>query len=148
MQIPEKWQNDYLFSAEKWRIDILLVHGFLSQESYWAKGIPMQTLQQAVEHSLCFGIYNKALQQVGFARLVTDYATFGYLADVFVLPEHRGQGLSKMLMAYILDIPLLHNFRRVLLATHDAHGLYAQFGFVPLENPERFMQIRFVRQYA
>ena len=111
-------------SADKGRLDVPLIHRFLSEEAYWCRGIPLATLQRAINHSLCFGGYLGA-QQVPFARVITDKATFGYLADVFVLPEHRGQGYSKALVAAMLDHPELQGLRRLSLATSDAHGLYA-----------------------
>ena len=130
---------DYEISTDKSRLDLAVIHRFLSEESYWAKGIPRETVEKAIAGSLCFGLYQgKAL--VGFARVTTDTATFAYLADVFVLPEHRGAGLSKRLMQFIMDYPDLQGLRRILLATRDAHGLYAGFGFKPLDAPDNFMQ--------
>ena len=117
-------------SDDKGRLDVPLIHRFLSEEAYWCLGIPLATLQRAINHSLCFGAYLDG-QQVAFARVITDKATFGYLADVFVLPEHRGRGHSKALVAAILAHPELQGLRRLSLATSDAHGLYAGFGFVP-----------------
>lgn len=120
-------------------IDFERVHGFLSREAYWCRGIPAETLRRAIEHSLCFSaIDGESL--VGFARVVTDRATFAYLCDVFVLPEARGLGVSKALMQAIDVHPDLQGLRRFLLATADAHGLYAQYGFAPLTGPERFME--------
>ncbi|MCR3904447.1 GNAT family N-acetyltransferase [Aeromonas hydrophila] len=127
-------------SADKGRLDVPLIHRFLSEEAYWCRGIPLATLQRAINHSLCFGGYLGA-QQVAFARVITDKATFGYLADVFVLPEHRGQGYSKSLVAAMLDHPELQGLRRLSLATSDAHGLYAGFGFVPPASPGSLMEI-------
>ncbi|AJQ53357.1 GNAT family N-acetyltransferase [Aeromonas hydrophila] len=127
-------------SADKGRLDVPLIHRFLSEEAYWCRGIPLATLQRAINHSLCFGGYLGA-QQVAFARVITDKATFGYLADVFVLPEHRGRGYSKALVAAMLDHPELQGLRRLSLATSDAHGLYAGFGFVPPASPGSLMEI-------
>jgi GNAT superfamily N-acetyltransferase len=121
------------------RLDLDVVHGFLTA-SYWATGIPRATVERSLAGSLNFGLYRDGAQ-IGFARFVTDGATFAYLADVFVLPDHRGQGLAKWLVGTALTHPALTGLRRVLLATRDAHALYAQFGFTPLARPERFMEI-------
>ena len=129
----------YVISTNAARLDIDLIQRFLANESYWARGIPRRVLEKAVQHSLCFGIYAERTQ-VGFARVVTDYATYGYIMDVFVLPAHRGQGLSKRLMECIMSHPDLQGFRRWQLGTLDAHGLYAQFGFTAPAHPERFME--------
>ncbi|MGL6558279.1 GNAT family N-acetyltransferase [Aeromonas dhakensis] len=127
-------------SADLGRLDLPLIHRFLSEQAYWCRGIPLATLQRAINHSLCFGGYLGG-QQVAFARVITDRATFGYLADVFVLPEHRGRGYSKVLVATILDHPELQGLRRLSLATSDAHGLYAGFGFAPPASPGSLMEI-------
>lgn len=130
-------------STDKSLLNIALIHDFLTH-SYWAKGIPRETVESSIDGSLCFGVYLKQqdeLQQVGFARMITDKTTFAYLADVFILPEYRGQGLSKALMQYILAYPQLQGLRRIILATADAHGLYRQFGFTALDKPERIMQL-------
>ncbi|MCG8350842.1 MAG: GNAT family N-acetyltransferase, partial [Chloroflexales bacterium] len=116
---------------------LALVHGFRTQ-SYWAESIPIDIVQRSIEHSLSFGVYRTA-QQVGFVRVISDYATFAYVGDVFILDEHRGQGLSKWLMQVVTEHPDLQGLRMWLLATRDAHGLYAQSGFEPLSAPERFM---------
>ena len=135
-----EWQQgDYIISTDNNRLDIRIIHDFISNQSYWAQGRPLETLQRALDHSLNFGLY-KSDQQVGFARVVTDYATFGWIADVFVLSEHRGQGLSKWLMETILSHRDLQGFRRWVLATKDAHSLYARFGFIALHRPERWME--------
>lgn len=120
-------------------MDMTVIHGFLSQ-SYWAKGIPQATLRKALENSLCFGLFDGE-QQVGFARMVTDKATFAYLADVFVLESHRGHGGAKTLMTAIMDHADLQGLRRMLLATRDAHSLYRQFGFTDLARPEIMMEL-------
>jgi len=134
--------NSYTISTDKTRLDLDVIHQFLSQEAYWCLNIPKEIVQRSIDNSLCFGIYG-GNQQVGFARIISDYATFAYLADVFVLPEHRGKGLSKQLMAYIMDYPALQGLRRWMLITYDAHGLYSQFGFQPtMENPENTMFIK------
>lgn len=142
MQVYEATQNQYSISTDKSKLDVSVIHGYLSNESYWAKNIPLEIVKRSIEGSLCFGLYvseNSISKQVGFARVITDCATFAYLADVFVLPSYRGNGLSKWLMKIIMDCPHLQGLRRWLLATQDAHGLYLQFGFLPLDKPERIM---------
>jgi GNAT superfamily N-acetyltransferase len=125
-------------SCDRARIDVEAVYRYLSEESYWAKGIRREVVERSIAHSLPFGAFEGELQ-VGFARVITDYSTFAYLADVFVLPSHRGRGVSKALMAAIEAHPELQGLRRWHLVTRDAQGLYAQFGFVPLDAPERHM---------
>ena len=127
-------------SSDPARLDFKVIYGFIAN-SYWAANIPEQVLKKALDNSLCFGVYRDSGEQVGFARLITDRATFAYLADVFILPGVRGQGLSKWLMATIVAHPDVQGVRRMVLATHDAHGLYAQYGFKPIANPELFMQL-------
>jgi GNAT superfamily N-acetyltransferase len=120
-------------------MDDALIHRFLSEQTYWAHGIPLDTLRRALDRSLCFGGFLGA-RQVAFARVVTDEATFGYLADVFVLPEFRGRGYSRQLMDAIMAHPGLQGLRRFLLATADAHGLYAQYGFAAPTKPQSLME--------
>ena len=134
----ESRKGEYLFSTDKEKLDLSVIHGYL-RRSYWAEGIPLHVVSKSVENSMCFGVYWSG-KQVGFARLITDYSTFAYLADVFILEEHRGQGLSKWLTQFIVEDPELQNLRRWLLATRDAHGLYEKCGFHPLKTPERFME--------
>ena len=129
----------YEISNDPNQMDVDLIHEFL-RNSYWAREIPREVVERAVRNSLCFGAFC-AGHQIGFARVVTDYATFGYIADVFVLPEHRGRGVAKLMMKVILQHPRLQGLRRLMLATQDAHGLYAQFGFQPLSHPEYLMTI-------
>ena len=131
--------REYIISTDRSLLDIRLIHQFLSQESYWAQNIPLDVVQRSIENSLCFGVYCHD-QQVGFARVITDQATFAYLADVFVLTEHRGKGLSKHLMETISNWPTLQGLRRWMLATRDAHALYNQFGFAALDQPDLIMQ--------
>jgi len=138
--IREDHRNGYLFSTDRSRIDTACVHRFLSVQSYWAQGISIETVQRSIDHSLCVGIYFNT-QQVGFARLVTDYATFAYLADVFVDEGHRGNGLSKTLMEFIQHIDELKSLRRIVLVTRDAHTLYQQFGFKALATPDKYMEL-------
>ena len=137
-------KNNYMISTDKSKIDIDYVHGFLTQ-SYWSPGVPFQIVKKAMEGSLCFGVYDNEIQilpagrQVGYARMITDKATFGWLADVFIDEGYRGRGLGKWLVEMILAHPDLQGLRRILLATKDAHKLYEQCGFSPINNPERFM---------
>jgi N-acetylglutamate synthase and related acetyltransferases len=134
-----EWRKDeYLLSTDKSKIDVEAVHLFLSR-SYWARNIPLEVVQKSIDNSLCFAIYQQQ-RLVGFARVISDFATFAYLADVFILPGERGKGLSKWLMEIIMDHPQLRGLRRFTLATRDAHGLYAQFGFTLFDKPERWMQ--------
>ncbi len=135
--------KQYKVSSAPEDISISVVHQFLS-DSYWAKNIPLKTLQKAIDNSLCFSVIAESSEQkelVGFARMITDKATFAYLADVFVLDSHRGNGLSKLLMKSILQHPDLQGLRRMVLATKDAHGLYQQFGFKKLASPDTFMEL-------
>lgn len=131
---------DIEISTDPARLDVDVIHHWLSEESYWARGIPREIVQRAVANSLCFGVYLQG-RQIGFARVVTDLTTYAWLADVFVISEYRGRGYGKALVAAILDYPELRGLRRWMLATRDAHGLYAQYGFT-LVPPDRFMEIR------
>lgn len=133
-------KKGYHISSDKHLLDVDLIFEFLTHESYWAKGISKEQLQKAIDNSLCFGVYHNH-KQIGFARVITDYSTFAYLADVFIVANYRKQGLSKWLLQNILIHAELQNLRRWLLATLDAHGLYSQFGFKPLSQPKRFLQI-------
>jgi GNAT superfamily N-acetyltransferase len=132
--------NGFIFSDDKNKIDAAAVHLFLDTKSYWAQGIPLETVIKSIENSLCFGIY-KDIRQIGFARWITDSATFAYLADVYVEEEFRGMGLSKKLMSLMLFHPDLQGLRRYMLGTRDAHSLYSQYGFQPLDKPENVMAI-------
>ena len=129
----------YVFTSDTAKVDVALVHRWLSEESYWAKGIPLDVVTRSIANSICFSILHETEGQVGFARVITDRASFAYLADVFVLTPHRGKGLSKQLMTFIQAHHDLQGLRRWLLATRDAHALYAQFGFVP-PVPGRLME--------
>ena len=135
-----EWKRGaFTISTDRERLDREGIHAFLAG-SYWARGIPRETVDRSIENSLCFGVY-EGERQVGFARVITDFATFAYLGDVFVLESHRGRGLSKWLVEIILGLPELQGLRRWSLATRDAHGLYERFGFRRPSHPERLMEI-------
>jgi GNAT superfamily N-acetyltransferase len=127
-------------STDKSLLNIEVIYKYLNEDSYWAQGIPFERLTRAIENSLCFGVYSQQTL-AGFARVVTDKATFGYICDVFILPEFRGAGLSKWLIQTIVEHPELQGLRRWSLATSDAHGLYSQFGFSQITKPEVWMEI-------
>jgi GNAT superfamily N-acetyltransferase len=133
-------EQGFVFSDDVNKLDEVAIHTYLSNGSYWAQGIPFETVKRSIDNSLCFGIYKDG-QQVGFARWITDRATFGYLADVYVLPEFQGQGLMKKLISLMLFHKDLQGLRRYMLATKDAHGLYSQFGFQAIEKPENLMAV-------
>jgi len=139
VNIIEQQRDEYTISTDKTRLDISLIHDFLSEDSYWAQDRPYATVKESVEHSLCFGIY-VGTEQVGFARVVTDYATFAWLCDVFVVESHHGRGLGKWLVESVVAHPDLDGIRLFILATRDAHDLYRRYaGFEPLEAPEKWM---------
>jgi GNAT superfamily N-acetyltransferase len=137
--IVEYRRGEFSISTDRERLSLDVVHGFLTS-CYWAKGIPREVVARSIAHSLCFGIY-EGRAQVGFARVVSDFATMAYLGDVFVLESHRGRGLSKWLLECIVQHPALQNLRRWILLTRDAHELYSKFGFAPLKAPERYMEL-------
>ena len=144
--MAQEWRwGDYLISTDKSRLDLAVIHGFITT-SYWAPGISMEIVKRSIDHSLSFGLY-KGDQQIGFARVITDYATFAYIGDVFILEEFRGQGLSKWLMEVIAAHPDLQGLRRWLLLTRDAHGLYNKTGFTEPKTPERYMEKYFPDVY-
>ena len=137
--MTHEWRRgEYLISTDKSRLDLTLIHNFL-RTSYWAAGIPLEVVRRSIEHSLSFGLY-KEDQQIGYARVITDFATFAYLGDVFILEPFRGQGLSKWLMEVIVTYPELQGFRRWILLTKDAHGLYKKVDFTGVATPERYME--------
>lgn len=134
------WQKgSFIITNEKEKMDVEYIHHFLSTDSYWAENIPIEIVKKSIEGSVCFGIFESD-KQIGFARVVTDNATFGYLADVFIDEMYRGCGLSKWLMETIMAHPELQGFRTWMLGTKDAHGLYTQFGFTQLDEPDRIMR--------
>ena len=154
-EIPllEKIKSGYLISTDKSKLQPAVIHSYLSKLSYWAKNIPEEIMERSISGSVCFAVYEvkqekeHLLSQVGFARVITDGATFGYLADVFILPEHQGRGLAKWLMKEILSHPALSGFRRWMLATKDAHSLYEKSGFERIIHPERFMRLSLFDEY-
>jgi GNAT superfamily N-acetyltransferase len=132
-------RGDYTISADPARLDVGFVHDWLANVSYWAQGRPLEVAQKALENSLCFGVYRGA-EQVGLARVVTDYATFGWLCDVFITEAHRGRGLGKWLIECVVSHPDLAGLKQIVLATRDAHELYRRYGgFTSLPAPERWM---------
>ena len=136
--ILEYKKDEYTISTDKSRLDISTIHRYLSEEAYWSPGIPLEIVERGIANSLCFGVYyGEAL--AGFARVISDYASFAYLCDVFILQPFRGQGLGKWLMACVMSHPALQGLRNYLLFTKDAHGLYAHYGFTSVANPERIM---------
>jgi GNAT superfamily N-acetyltransferase len=139
MEVQEYRKARFLISTDRTRLDLDLIHGFLT-ECYWARGIPREIVARSIENSLCFGVYDEG-KQIGFARVISDCATYAYIGDVFVLESHRGKGIGKWLMECIMRHSSLQNLRRWSLVTEDAHGLYAQFGFTPLRSPERYMEV-------
>jgi GNAT superfamily N-acetyltransferase len=139
-------RGDFLISTDPSLLDVPLIHDFLANRSYWATGRPLEVVRRALENSLCFGLYEGS-RQVGFARVVTDRATFAWLCDVFVLEGYRGRGLSKWLLEGVMGHPVLQGLRRVLLGTRDAHSLYERYGFKPLADPDRFMEVFHVNLY-
>ncbi len=146
-EVIEYRRGEFLISTSRDRLNLDVVHDFLTN-CYWAKGIPREVVARSIDHSLCFGVYEGKGAQVGFARVITDLATFAYVCDVFVLETHRGRGLGKWLMQCITEHPALQNLRRWILTTRDAHSLYSQVGFTPVKAPERFMELHRPNVYA
>ena len=152
-EITESRRDGFLISTDPARLDLDMIHRFLTH-SYWARGIPREVVARSIEHSLCFGIYDEGRARLprpaseagggaplaGFARVISDFATFAYLGDVFVMDAYRGRGLGRWLMESIVDHPRLEGLRRWMLVTRDAHGLYSKFGFRPVKAPENYME--------
>ena len=135
-----EWRKaEFVISTDRSRLNLEFIHSFLSNKAYWAIGRSREVVQQAIENSLNFGVFD-GNQQIGFARVVTDFATFAWLADVFIIDEYRGHGLGVWLIEVITSHPQLQGFRRWILATRDAHELYRRFGFTELANPQRYME--------
>ena len=131
-------KKHFTITTEQEKFDLEFIHSFLTR-SYWAEGIPREVIKRSIDGALCFGLFEND-KQIGFARMITDKATFAYLADVFIIEAYRGRGLSKWLMEVIMSHPSLQGLRRMMLATKDAHGLYEKFGFTALQNVDRWMQ--------
>ena len=138
--IIEKFRDEYTITTDKNKMDVNAIHHYLAYESYWSKDIPFEIFKRSFDNSLTFGLIHSG-KQVGFARVITDFATFAYLADVYVLEEHRGKGLSKWLMEIIISHPDLQGLRRWVLLTSDAHELYKKFGWKEIKNPEKYMEL-------
>jgi GNAT superfamily N-acetyltransferase len=137
----ETAMEGYTISTDASLVDIEAVHGYLSGQSYWATGRSLETVRRSIEHSLCFGVYDATGGQAGFARVITDYATFGWLCDLFILDAHKGRGLGKWLVQTIVAHPDLTSVKRIQLATRDAHELYSRYGgFAPLAAPALWME--------
>ena len=142
-------RGEFLISTDRSRLDLNVIHGFLTN-CYWAKGIPLEVVARSIEHSLCFGIYHETgatFRQVGFARVISDFATIAYLGDVFVIESYRGRGLSKWMMQCIMQHPEVQGLRRWILLTRDAHGLYSQLGFTALKSAESYMELHYPDVY-
>jgi GNAT superfamily N-acetyltransferase len=135
----EHQRGEFTVSTDPSRLDLDVIHNFLTN-CYWAKGVPREVVARSIEHALCFGVYDGNGAQIGFARVISDFATIAYVGDVFVLDTHRGRGLGKWLMECITQHPALQGLRRWILTTRDAHALYAQVGFTPVKFPERYME--------
>lgn len=133
-------KDDFVISTDKRKLDFRVIHNFLTN-CYWSRGISMKLVRKAASNSICFGVYHKK-EQIGYARVITDFVRFGYLADVFIIEQYRGKGLSKWLMKTILSHPLLKNIHAWMLATKDAHGLYEKFGFKKIDEPKRYMRLK------
>ncbi len=138
--IEDVEKDGFLITTDKAKIDVAAVHHFLSTMSYWSQNIPFDVVNKSIENSICFGVFDGS-KQIGFARIITDSATFAYLCDVYILPEYRGNGLSKWLMEVIMNTEELKGLRRWLLATVSAHELYKKYGWYNVKNPERWMEI-------
>lgn len=132
--------NGYLITTDKEKMQPLAIHKWLSEESYWCKNIPYELVKKSFDNSYCIGVL-KDNEQIGYGRFITDYATFAYLADVYIHESHRGQGLSKKMMEVLMELEWVKGLRKLMLATLDAHGLYAQYGFTPMVISERYMEI-------
>ncbi|MES2769233.1 MAG: GNAT family N-acetyltransferase [Bdellovibrionota bacterium] len=147
MQIQNKsWEKEnFLISTDKIFLQVDRIHKFLANDAYWSQGIPKAVVVKSIENSFCFGLYDISAgdkEQIGYARIVTDYASFAWLCDVYVEPSHRNKGLSKWLMTCVMSHPDLQNLRRICLATKDAHELYKKFGFEVTKSPENWMEIK------
>ena len=133
--------GEFIISTDKSKLDHALIHKYLDESSYWAQGRSLEKVIKSIENSLCFGVYNQGGQMAGFARVVTDYTTFGWLCDVFIIDSFKGRGLGKWLVKTIVGLPELIGMKRIMLATRDAHELYRKYGgFQNMDSPERWME--------
>ena len=137
--IIEETRETFTVSTDPAKLDAVAIHAFLTR-CYWSEGIPMETVRRALERSLCFGLYD-GTRQIGLARVISDFTTYAYLCDVYVVESYRGKGLGTWLMSVVVRHPDLQGLRRFTLLTRDAHGLYKKFGFAPAKNPSRYMEI-------
>jgi len=140
MKIVELKFDNYLLTTDKSKMDVISIHDFLSNHSYWSKNIPLEIVKKSIDHSLNFGLFYKS-QQIGFARIISDFSTIAYLGDIYILEEHRGKGLSKQLMSFIMQHPHLQGLRRWILLTSTADWLYEKYGFEKLRQPEVYMEL-------
>jgi GNAT superfamily N-acetyltransferase len=147
MEILTVIKDDYTITTDKNKLDLIAMHDFLSNHSHWSRNIPFDRVKTSVENSLNFGLFHRDAQ-IGYAKIISDYATIAYLGDVYVLPDYRGKGLSKWLMQQVMSHPDLQGLRRWILLTVDAHGLYAQYGWKEPKNPERYMELHNPNVYA
>jgi N-acetylglutamate synthase-like GNAT family acetyltransferase len=141
-ELFQEQKKGFTITTDKSKLDVNSIFDYLSNRSYWAMGVPLEKVKRAIENSICYGVYDSSGKQAGFARVVTDKATIAYIGDLFILEEYRKQGLSKWLMECILKHPELQGFRRWILLTKDAHGLYKQYGFNEPEEPSTYMELR------
>jgi GNAT superfamily N-acetyltransferase len=140
MEILTLSKDDYTITTDKNKLDIIAIHDFLSNHSHWSRNIPIETVKTSIDNSLNFGLFHFQ-KQIGYAKIISDYSTIAYLGDVYVLPDYRGNGLSKWLMQQVMSHPNLQGLRRWILLTVDAHGLYKQYGWEEPKNPERYMEL-------
>lgn len=140
-------KGEYLLSTDKSKLDLKMIHEFLSKESHWAKNIPYERVKKSIENSLCFGLYHGE-KQIGFARVISDYSTIAYLGDLFILKDHRGKGLSRWMLEVIMNHPDLTGLRRWILVTKDAHDVYQQYGWAMVARPENWMEIHDPEAYS
>ena len=145
MKLLEDHRANFTVSTDPVKLDLAAIHDFLTH-CYWAEGIPLEVVKRAIGHSLCFGLYERQ-RQIGLARVISDYTTYAYLCDVYVLEEYRGKGLGTWLMECVIRHPDLQGLRRFTLLTRDAHGLYKKFGFAPMKDPSRYMEIHVANIY-
>ncbi len=146
--LQEQTHGDYLVSSDPEKLDLSFIHEWLAHESYWCKDIPLKILERAIKNSFCVGVYHRSGEQVGFGRVITDYTTFAWVTDVFIVETHRGKGLSVFLMECILQHPEMRVVRRWLLGTDLAHGLYRKLGFSDLDHPENFLTLHHSQMYS